>query len=1078
MIEFLLGRACTGKTFEIVKRAAAVSRESKTILIVPEQFTFETERAIVKMSEANQENISVYSFSRLFDAVLSYCGFGYANCITDFEKIIILKKAILSCSDELKVFSRYTKHKDFIKTLSETINDIKLSSYCSGDLNRVADEIGGVCGAKLHDISLVMSTYDAIISNKFIDTTDRLTKLYNLLADSDYFKDTVVLFDSFTGFTGQQYAIIERIIDKAKDVIFSFCTDIPSDNTLGVFYNINCSVNKICSIARSRGESNIVFTELSKNYYSNEAMSALEKFMSGREVKYLASDNNIRVLSCKNLREEAVAAANIIRREVAENEYRYKDFIVVSRDAETYKNHLMRQCEANDIACFMDKSEPLLSTPISLYVQYLLEIAKASTTENILKLLKLHLNEFSDNEISELENYTYIWDIKASDWNNRWELSVNGLQTEEDNQYDAERLNNINITREKIINMINKFKKSYVGAPKNRATAIYVHLTEQHIDKALSKLCDYFENDGNFAYSSLLKQAWDSVIGVLDSMVRALDECDITSDDFLDSYILAAEVALISNTPQMLDEVSFGSADRIRPSKPKIAIILGCNQGVFPKITGQGGILGNRDIEKLAKHGIVIDDHIKGAVEENYLVYSMLCCAVDKVYLLYSSNSFNGDRLEHSSFVKQILDRFDDINIEQFSLASSGQFKPLTAKSAFKEIGSVDSSSFIDIIRSLESIELYSERLKKITNTTVSSDFIISGETAKRLFGSQISLSATKFETYHKCSLSYLLKNGFKIQKLRKSDLNVLQRGTIVHFVLEYIVNKYKSELSKLSKTQISAEVDLLIHQYIASVKGSEMIMSARFAFLLDKISASIKEIVYHISEEFAQSGFRPEFCELKIGKNGDIPQIEYTLSDGSVFCLEGKIDRVDVYKNFVRVVDYKTGKMTFTLSDTLVGLNMQMLLYLYAFIKNGNCLVENPRPAGILYMPAKNAKDKKSLKMNGLITDSEDIAYAMEKQNEGAYVPKYSETAPEYVDEELFSLIFNKLDELITDMGENIINGKFYANPTDGLETTACSYCDFAAICRSRKKEHNSVIKLSNDEIKKILKGGDHSEL
>ncbi len=1078
MLEFILGRACTGKTYETINRVSAASKSGRAVLIVPEQFSFESERAIIRNNEAKVDNISVLSFSRLYDEVVENTGRGAIACVSEFEKIILIRKSIKACIDNLEVFSKYASYRDFSRRIADTIRDFKFAGVSAEELSDAAVEIGGTCGAKLKDISIIMLSYDALLQNKFIDPADRLTRLCQVLNDFEYFKGTTVFFDSFTGFTGQQYKIIEKILEQADRVVFSFCTDRPDNTSLGVFYNINSAIKKINSIARSRGLSDGEVKILDRHFYSNAAMQSLEKLMAtGSSCNAQSSDGNIRIISCDNRREEALAAANIIAKEVSENGYRFKDFILVARSAEDYANYVSRQCELNNVACFMDKSMSLAKTPLCIYIMTLFEAVRSSTTDNILRLLKLGLTDICAEDISELEDYTFVWDIKAADWQNEWKMSVKGLQTDEDSEHDIARLKKINDTRLKAYALVSHFKASFVGTPVSRAKAVFCHLTDNHIDRNISRLCDEFECEGNNYYASVLKQSWDCVIGILDSLVRTLDDREINTDEFVDSFVIAAESSDITNIPQMLDEVTFGSADRIRPSKPKISIIMGANQGVFPAITSNTGLLASADKDKLTRCGIILDDDIiRGAVEENYLVYSMLCCPVDKVYVLYSKKSMKGEELEPSTFVSKLLDGFPDLKTTEFKLSSTGEYTPRTAKSAFGEMGSMPPKDFYEIKSSLSDRPEYAQKLLILNKTPVDSDFTISQDTSKALFGKELHISATKFDTYHKCSLSFLLKNGLRVKKLQKADLNVLQRGTIAHFVLETIIARHHGKLSELSDLQISAEVDSIIHDYMSAVKGSEMLMTARFAYLLEKISASVKEIVYHISQEFAQSEFEPKYCELTIGSDGDIPRMEYTLSDGSKAFFDGKIDRVDVYKNNVRVVDYKTGRMTFALSDTLVGLNMQMLLYLYAFTKNGGELVESPRPAGILYMPAKSSKDKKSFRMNGLISSDEEIRTAMEKDNGGVYIPKFTEKSGEYIDGELFSHIFSKIDELMRSMGDSVRRGDFSANPTDGINIKACAYCDFASICRSSDKEHKTALQHSNQEIAEILKGGDSS--
>ncbi|MBO5909758.1 MAG: hypothetical protein J6Q67_08470, partial [Clostridia bacterium] len=127
------------------------------------------------------------------------------------------------------------------------------------------------------------------------------------------------------------------------------------------------------------------------------------------------SNGNVDVIACENKRAEALAAATIIRKEVAKNGYRFKDFIVVARNAKDYAAYIDKQCKNNNIACFMDKHVILTDTPLGIYISTLLQTVSLPTTENILRLLKLKINSLSEDEISSLEDYVYIWDITGSD---------------------------------------------------------------------------------------------------------------------------------------------------------------------------------------------------------------------------------------------------------------------------------------------------------------------------------------------------------------------------------------------------------------------------------------------------------------------------------------------------------------------------------------------------------------------------------------------------------------------------------------------------------------------------------------
>lgn len=1087
MLNFLIGRACTGKTHKIIETTAKTSSHKKVVLIVPEQFTFESERAMIKYSDAVLDNISVLSFSRLFDFVAEATGRGAAQCVSDFEKMILLKKALVASSEQLSVFSRYIKYRDFVKSVSDTIRDFKFAGANADDLLRAARDIGGTCGAKLEDLSCIMSAYDALLSEKYIDPADKLTKLYEILCGFEYFKDTDVFFDSFTGFTGQQYKIIGKILEQADNVTFSFCADDDNDLSLGVFYNTCTAIENIKKIASANGIKDVAVEKLTASYYSNEAMKNLEKLMFASADNCI-SDGNVNVIACENSRQEALAAANIIRREVKENGYRFRDFILVARNSDTYADDVLRQCEKHGISCFTDRKFSLAYTPVCNYVLRLIDVAISMSSENVLSLLKTGLFDLSDEEIFELENYVYIWDIVAADWQEEWDMSVKGITADEDSDSSKAKLSRINATRQKVYKIISDFKSEFSGTPQKRATAIYKHLTSMKIDDKLATALKKLTDDNEHYLASVNRQSWDSFIAVLDSIVRVMDKTSVSTDEFYETMLIAVDAVHIANIPQMLDEVTFGSAERIRPSKPKISIVMGANHGVFPFVGSAKGLLAASDKEKLKKFDIdLADDVIKGAVEENYLVYSMLCCPVDKVYVLYAEKDSLGKAQAPSSFVSRITDAFVDIKVQtegndskktikKFSISASGEFLPATAASAYNEIGIVNESEYVSVKESVRGYENYFERLELIEKSSSDIDFSISPATSDKLFGKEINLSATGFDIYHKCSLSYLLKQGIQAKKIEKADLGVLQRGLITHYVLEKIVDKFHSKLGSLTPAEISSEVDVLISDYFDNVKGSDKLMTARFSFLLSKIALQIKNIVAHMASEFAQSGFDAKYCELTIGNKEDIPGLKYILDDGSVINFEGKIDRVDVFGGYVRVVDYKTGKMVFKLSDTLVGLNMQMLLYLYNFVKCGNELVNEPIPAGVLYMPAKDSEKPAERRMNGIILDKDEVRLAMEKENKGRYIPKKDDKAPSasYLQEGGFEVIFDQIDKLVISMGNSLRNGKFSANPTDGSSFDACKYCNFSGICRSSGNPHKKSEEYDNEKTISILKGGE----
>ena len=83
---------------------------------------------------------------------------------------------------------------------------------------------------------------------------------------------------------------------------------------------------------------------------------------------------------------------------------------------------------------------------------------------------------------------------------------------------------------------------------------------------------------------------------------------------------------------------------------------------------------------------------------------------------------------------------------------------------------------------------------------------------------------------------------------------------------------------------------------------------------------------------------------------------------DGVTVSLSGFVDRVDGWSDkgrlYLRVVDYKTGRKSFDLTDVWNGLGLQMLIYLFTLKEKGKEKfgADTIVPAGVLYFPARDA--------------------------------------------------------------------------------------------------------------------------
>ena len=1076
MLKFIFGLPVSGKTYKVMQMIKENALNGKqSVLLVPEQFSFESERSVLKMlGDKSARSVSVMSFSRLCDEIGRSTGGIAGRTLNDADKVIFMNRALTSVRNDLKLWSRYCNSVAFAKTMLDTVGEFKINSVTAQDIKNAALSVNSEnLSAKLNDTALIFETYDALTGEKFIDPADALTKLYRQLEDFKYFENKTVYIDSFKGFTGQQFKIIDRILAQSEDVIISLTNDIRLDKEFNIFSNIRKSAERIRKSAERFGVTEAESIFLDKSRYNSMSVAALERLIAGGET-VISDGQGITVCKAALMFDEAEFAARTIRRLVREDGIRYRDFVIIARDAEQYETAVLLACLQNGIPCFADRRIPLASFPVSAAVNAAAETALSPTTESVLRFNKTGLGTLTEDEISILENYTMLWGISGDMWEKEWTMDPRGFVSEEQNDGTADSLKTINKLRIKAWEPLKNFIADFNGTAADMAAACVELLFACGAPDKLALLAQKYAEDGNEWSGDALRQSYDKFMKLLDSMVTCFGNVTLKKKEFCEALRLAVSFDSVGTIPRTLDEVTFGSADRIRPSRPKVAFILGANQGVFPKTVTAAGIFSANERGKLIESGIEISDGSADAMtDEDYLVYCNLCCPSDRLYVSYATGGITGEKCEPAAFVSELTENIPCKTITEPQERLTEENLPETAESAYSaycrarlaengDSASLKAALPSDLIIKAEYLE---DRLS-------GKPFCISEDTAARLYGTDINMSASKFDTYNRCRFYFFCKYGIAAKKLQPAEFDVLQRGTIVHFVLEKLVGKYKKGFTELSDNELDGLVDEYINEYLDGVAGYRSVETQRGKFLVSRISRSLKEVVKQLAKEFAQSGFEPAYCELKIGgKNADIPALKMPYDGGNI-TLTGSIDRVDEYNGYVRVIDYKTGSRKFKLPDILFGLNLQMLIYLYAVVRAGG--LDDEKAAGILYMPSKRDINDTGMAMNGLIRNEKEIVSAMDKNMSGEFVPKLklnkdgslSRSCTSFVSAEDFTKIFDYIEKLMRDTGNGISSGDIAAAPLDGRDSPACKYCDYSAVCGREGAPCERVPDLKNEEV------------
>lgn len=1075
MLQFVLGRAGSGKTEYLRRLLADRSRAGfgGTIMIVPEQYTFETEKAMLRLAGPVRGNsIPVYSFTRLAEAVFRKEGGAVGRRLSDGGRRILMASAVEACQDRLEVYAAAAKSGRITDVMLTAVNEMKMCGISAEELLETSRELGGRgLGKKLSELSLLYDTYDALVAASYLDSRDDLTRLAQALQTSDFFKGCTVAVDSFEGFTAQEVAVLTRILQRADQVIVALCTDGMDRTGTGLFALVDRTRRRLTAAAEENGvkvQPPVMLTAAPR--FKNENLKLVESqlFCAGESMTSEDHEGVI-LFEARDPYEEAEFTASTIRRLVMEEGYRYREISIICRSPERYYGCLDAALKKRDIPCFVSQPAKVDGEPVARFALGAFQaVLTGFQTEALLEMLKTGISGFSTEEISDLENYAYLWKISGAAWRQEFVRHPQGFGKEftEEDQQELSRLNGL---RERLIGPLTRFDmrtKNATGAELSQA--VYLLLMAYGMEETLPAYCLSLESAGEDGLSQKQLRIWDLLMEILDQMRAILGERAIPRERY---YQLLKEVIAkedVSEIPQTVDQVIFGTAEQVRQSTPRAVFLIGAAQGEFPLAPKSSGVFSDAERRELIARDLPLGDPLEQkTMEERYLAYSVCCAASERMYMSWP-RSADGEDKEPGELVSALLGMFPTLrplrNLpdEYFANSKEAAFSRMAARftAADGEAGALrqlfaDDPAYEGRVEALERAS--GKREERVQDQAL----------ARGLFGERPFFSPTQVETFYQCRFQYFCRYGLNAKERRTAEVDVLQYGTLMHYLFEKIFREPPQTRAQWSEEELELRVRELIFQYAQENMGGLSLLSSREKYRLERLSQSACKLIRHVEEELAQSRFAPERLEWGLGKGRDAPPLQIPTEKGIV-TVGGTIDRVDTYtdpqgQRYVRVIDYKTGKKDFRLVDAFYGLNMQMLVYLAA-------LVENSRdcPAGILYMPAAEpsvsvergagedkikAEADKQLKMSGVVLSDQEIIQAMEAGAHGRFIPASLNKdgslgrTSSVLDREQLQVVLEYSKRLIAAMGEELLEGWVAAAP-NLKNHNPCRWCPYGPVC------------------------------
>ena len=1106
MLQFILGRSGFGKTSYIYNKIKdmVLSGGEKIIMLVPDQSTFETEKSLFELLGAkDSKSVSVFGFLSFCRSVFEQTANIPKNVIDDGTRAVIMSITLEQLAGKLTLLSE-DKNKGLSDLMISTLKECKKCGVTSGMLRAAAENVDdNTVKTKLSETALVFDSFDSIVSQSYIDPLDDLDRVYNILLENNNLFSGYTLFaDSFSGFTAQQLKLIRLLMNRCDNTYIALTLDPEADRNEDVFATCVETYRKLKAIAKKdfiNIASPVKLSECTR--FNNDELKTLEAFAFRNrkpDTPFTIQPENVSIYKASDQSDECEYIARQIKHLIIDEGYLYSDISVICHETDNYNGIMDVIFEKYEIPYFMDVRKDADVKPVIRLVNSIFRmILDNFEREDVLSFLKTGLTDNSPEEICEFENYVYIWNINNSKYKKPFENNPSGFR-ENFTSSDEQALRSAEKVRASVIEPVEKFKKEIKDKTGLEiSTLLYKLLEDMGVPDSLKKLYDELSASGEAEYASEQIRIWELLMDALDKTVAVIGETTLSARRYYE--LLSKQIHSIdfAEIPRKLDCVTVTTAQRVRISSHKAAFVIGCNDGVFPAAPKSTGLFSAYEQKLLALNDLnFTEDFSDVANLETYMAYCCITAVSDKLYVSYPTVNLKGEKYKPSQIIDEVSAAFPNITVlDKTDFDYSSDDYMLAVKPAFEEYArSLSGGRELKGLREFfDSDSEYKPKAEAVRRAVEKAPFAIEDKkNAEELFGERLNISASQIEKFSNCPFSYFCNYGLRIRERYKAEINPMEYGTLVHYILEVFFDTFgKAEYSKMADDEIEKFINDTLANYLVTYFGGEENKTGGFMFELKVLSGNVLVLLKHIIEELSQSDFDVADCELNI--SGEIPAYTVRLKNGRAVSIRGSVDRVDVMEKdgvkYLRVIDYKTGPKDFKLSDILYGVNLQMLIYLHSIDSTGKQKYGEIVPSAVLYMPgttptisADNMSEEKikkeldsKLKMKGVVLDNKTVIHAMDKTDNATYIPVKLEFDKRSINSRLsaddFNTVFKKLDLTVADMGDRLYDGKIEASPLKGAYD-GCAYCPYDSVCAYRQSEpRNALAGMDKEKLIEQLK-------
>ena len=1109
-LRFCFGPSGSGKShriYEEIMQRAAEEPGRNFLIIVPDQFTMQTQKDLVMRSDRDGIlNIDVLSFGRLSHRILEEVGTKEMPVLDDTGKSLVLQKVAADLKEQLPAMGSLLHKQGYIHEVKSAISEFMQYGISTQDMDKLitSAQKRGALAMKLKDLKTLYRGFQNYIRDHFITTEETLDVLRRSLSKSKILKGSVVVFDGFTGFTPIQNRLIQELMRVCAETIVTVTIGVGEDpyKMDGEQKLFHLSKKTVADLEKLAAEAEVergedLFVKGGPNRFAKApALHYLEQNLFRYQYEpYAGEQQEIHMFEALSPREEVHQTALYIRHLIREQGMTYRDIAVVIGDLEGYASYVETEFGQLEIPCFLDRTRGIVLNPMIEYIKSALQLyIKDFSYDTVFHFLRSGMADISREEIDELENYVIRTGARGYRTYSRLftrrteELQGNAEGSEQAEEKTMERLNRIRQQFMDAVEILHMGSQEKAG---DYVSHLYDFLEQNQVQQKLLNYQQQFEKEGDLSRAREYAQIYRLVMDLLDQVYELLGEEEISRQEFADILEAGFGEITVGTIPQNVDRIVVGDMERTRLKQVKVLFFLGVNDGNIPKNASKGGIISDMDREFLIESGTEMAPSPRQQmyIQRLYLYLNMTKPS-EQLYLSYAKVNSEGKGIRPSYLIDTVRKLFPAMSVEypqNRSRLEQIEGRQEGARYLAEELreyveGTLPEEERQDFYLMYRAYEADAAGRDLLTRAAFRRyrESGLSRIVARALYGQQLENSVSRLETYAACACRHFLQYGLSLQEREEFGFEASDMGTVYHAVLENFAGKLaESNLTWWDFTEDFAAkaVKESVEAYAATYGETVLYSSARNEYAITRMSRILTRTVLTLQKHLKQGSFQPDDYELSFRFAEDLDSIHVDLSEDEKMHLQGRIDRIDVSEDaehvYVKVIDYKSGNRKFDLAALYYGLQLQLVVYMNAAMEMESRKHPDKEivPAALLYYhiddptietPVEltdeqiNEQILAKLRMNGVVNSDPGVVERLDRymQDKSVVIPVEKKKDGSFsarsgvLSREEMQLISSYVDAKIRSIGREILDGKIAANPYEKGNEEACTYCAYKKVC------------------------------